>query len=50
MAILHRFSDQNLTLADTVGLHIISLRGVRECWSTDCHLDLTGVPLVVHRH
>ena len=50
LAILRRFSDQNLTLADAVGLHIMSSRGIRECWSTDFHLGLTGVPLVVHRH
>lgn len=30
MAILRRFSDQNLTLADAVGLHIMDVRGVRE--------------------
>ena len=50
MAILRRFSDQNLTLADAMGLHIMDTRGVRECWSTDFHLGLTGVPLVIHRH
>jgi predicted nucleic acid-binding protein len=47
-AILRRFSDQDLTLADAVGLHIMAVRGVRECWSTDFHLGLTGVPLVIH--
>jgi predicted nucleic acid-binding protein len=50
MAILRRFSDQNLTLADAVGLHVMGSRGIRACWSTDFHLGLTGVPLVVHRH
>lgn len=50
MAILRRFPDQNLTLADAVGLHIMDMRGVRECWSTDFHLGLTGVPLVIHVH
>jgi predicted nucleic acid-binding protein len=50
MAILRRFSDQNLTLADAVGLHIMDTRGVRECWSTDFHLGLTGVPLVIYAH
>ena len=50
MAILRRFSDQNLTLADAVGLHFMDTRGVRECWSTDFHLGLTGVPLVIYAH
>ncbi len=50
MAILRRFSDQNLTLADAMGLHIMDTRGVQECWSTDFHLGLTGVPLVIYAH
>jgi predicted nucleic acid-binding protein len=50
IAILRRFPDQDLTLADAVGLHIMGVHGVRECWSTDFHLGLTGVPLVIHAH
>lgn len=50
IAILRRFSDQDLTLTDAVGLHIMAAHGVRECWSTDFHLGLTGVPLVIHGH
>ena len=50
IAILRRFSDQDLTLADAVGLHLMAVRGVRECWSTDFHLGLTGIPLVIHGH
>ncbi|MDS4021312.1 MAG: PIN domain-containing protein [Candidatus Competibacter sp.] len=50
LAILRRFSDQDLTLADAVGLHIMAARGIRECWSTDFHLGLTGAFLVIHGH
>jgi len=45
---LRQFADQRLTLADAVGLHLMSARGIGTCWSTDCHLGLTGVPLVIH--
>jgi len=45
---LRRFSDQRLTLVDTVGLHVMQERNVASCWSTDFHLGLTGVPLVIH--
>lgn len=48
-AILRRFADQDLTLADAVGLHLMEKRRIRECWSTDFHLGLTGIPLVIHR-
>jgi predicted nucleic acid-binding protein len=47
--VLRRFSDQDLTLADAVGLHIIASRGVEAVWSTDFHLGLTGTPLVTGR-
>ncbi len=47
--ILRRLSDQRLTMADAVGLHVMSERRIGICWSTDFHLGLTGVPLVIHR-
>lgn len=47
-SVLRRFSDQNLTLADALGLHMMQKRGVRICWSTDFHLGLMGVPLAIH--
>ena len=47
---LRKFSDQDLTLTDAVGLHVMSARRIRSCWSTGFHLGLTGVPLVIHRH
>jgi predicted nucleic acid-binding protein len=46
--ILRRFSDQDLTLVDAVGLHVMAERRIAACWSTDFHLGLTGVPLVIH--
>lgn len=46
VAVLGRFADQDLTLADALGLHLMAEYRVSECWSTDFHLGLTGVPLV----
>jgi predicted nucleic acid-binding protein len=45
--LLKRFSDHNLTLADAHGLVIMGERRGRTCWSTDRHLGLTGVALVI---
>ena len=47
-AVLRRFADQTLTLADAFGLHLMQKRGVTMCWSTDFHLGLMGVPLAIH--
>jgi len=47
--LLRRFSDQDLTLADAVGLHVCATRNVASVWSTDFHLGLTGAPLVTGR-
>ncbi|MDZ4168617.1 MAG: PIN domain-containing protein [Coriobacteriia bacterium] len=46
ITVLSRFGDQKLTLADALGLHLMETHRVGECWSTDFHLGLTGVPLV----
>lgn len=46
--VLRRFGDQDLTLADAVGLYLMRSRHITSCWSTDYHLGLTGVPLVVN--
>jgi predicted nucleic acid-binding protein len=48
--VLSRFPDQDLTLADAAGLHIMEARRLKACWSTDFHLSLTGVPLVTDVH
>lgn len=47
-ALLRKFSDQDLTLVDALGLHLMKTRSVRKCWSTARHLGLTGVPLAIH--
>ncbi len=46
--LLRRFPDQHLTLTDAVGLHVMTARKIERCWSTDFHLGLTGVPLIIH--
>lgn len=43
-------SDQDLTLTDAVGLHVMRELAITACWSTDFHLGLTGVTLVVDEH
>lgn len=45
--ILRRYSDQDLTMTDAVGLHVMRTQRIPVCWSTDFHLAITGVPLVV---
>jgi predicted nucleic acid-binding protein len=45
--LLRRFSDQDLTLTDAVGLYVMQSRKLEFCWSTDFHLGLTGVPLAI---
>ena len=47
---LRRFSDQDLTLTDGVGLFLMELHRVRTCWSTDFHLGLSGVSLVINEN
>jgi len=39
-----------LTLVDTVGLHLMQALDIPNCWSTDFHRGLTGVPLAIHAH
>lgn len=48
VAMLRTFADQDLTIADAAGLALMRERRIRHCWSTDFHLSLTGVPLVIH--
>jgi uncharacterized protein len=45
--LIRKFSDQTLTLADAHGLAVMQDRRNQVCWSTDRHLHLTGVPLVI---
>lgn len=48
--VLRRFADQDLTVTDAVGLHLMQQLKVTRCWSTDFHLGLTGASLVVNEH
>ena len=45
---LRKYSDQRLTLVDALGLYCMREFRLRSCWSTDRHLGLTGVPLVIN--
>ena len=47
--LLRRYSDQDLTLTDAVGLHMMREHKIKSCWSTDFHLGLTGVSLVIDK-
>jgi predicted nucleic acid-binding protein len=46
-ALIKKFGDQSLTLADAHGLVIINERRISACWSTDRHLGLTRAELVI---
>jgi predicted nucleic acid-binding protein len=46
-ALLKKFGDQPLTLADAHGLVVINERRISVCWSTDRHLGLTGARLAI---
>ena len=45
--IVKKFADRSLTLADAHGLAIMRELRIGTCWSTDRHLALDGVPLVI---
>jgi len=45
-AIVRKFGDQELTLADAHGLALMTAMRITTCWSTDRHLGLTGATLV----
>ena len=47
VALLGKFHDQDLTMADAHGLFVMRQRGISSCWSTDRHLALTGASLVM---
>ena len=46
--LMRKFSDQDLTLTDAAGLALMRHRKITSCWSTDFHLGITGVALVIH--
>ena len=45
--LVKKYANQKLTLADAHGLAIMRERRTSSCWSTDRHLGLTGVRLVI---
>ncbi|OGQ07749.1 MAG: hypothetical protein A3G32_03130 [Deltaproteobacteria bacterium RIFCSPLOWO2_12_FULL_40_28] len=45
---IRKYSDQTLTLADSLGLFLMDQHKIKSCWSTDHHLAITGVSLVIH--
>lgn len=46
---IRKFSDQNLTLTDAVGLYIMQQHHIKNCWSNDHHLTLIGASLIIHQ-
>lgn len=46
--VLRHFSDQDLTLADAMGLWLMKKQKITQCWSTDRHLCLGGATLIIH--
>src|SRR5262245_62482352 len=47
---LRRFSDQDLSLTDAIGLHVMQAHRIHLAWSTDRHLALTGAALATGVH
>jgi predicted nucleic acid-binding protein len=45
--LLNKFANQPITLADLHGLVLMQERRIKDCWSTDRHLGLTGARLVM---
>jgi predicted nucleic acid-binding protein len=48
VTLMRRYADQDLTLADALGLHLMRTCKIKQCWSTDIHLGLTGFALVIN--
>lgn len=48
VGVLRKYADQDLTMVDAMGLVVMDELGIGSCWSTDRHLGLTGVSLVIH--
>ena len=47
--LIRQMPDQALTMTDALGLHVMGTRSINSCWSTDFHLGLTGVQLVINQ-
>jgi predicted nucleic acid-binding protein len=50
LSMLRRYRDQDLSLTDAVGLHLMKKLKVARCWSTDFHLGLAGARLAINEH
>ena len=50
VGVLRKFSAQDLTMADAVGLHLMKTLRINACWSTDFHLGLAGAQLAIDPH
>ena len=48
--VMRRFSNQDLTLTDAMGIHLMQKHKIGSCWSTDFHLGLAGASLVINEH
>lgn len=48
--LLRKFADQDLSLTDAVGLHVMAVQRIAACWSTDRHLALTGASLAIDEY
>ena len=46
-AIVKRYQDQTLTLADAHGIALLQTGRFESCWSTDQHLALGGAPMAI---
>jgi len=47
-AVVRKYTDQDLTLTDAVGLALMTRDRIERCWSTDHHLGLGGALLAIH--
>ena len=45
---IRKYSDQELTIADALGLVIMNQLKIKICWSVDRDLSLNGVPIVIN--
>lgn len=50
VGMLRKYADQDLSLTDAVGLHVMHVHCLNVCWSTDRHLGLAGAALAIDEH
>ncbi len=49
IGMLRKFSDQDLSMTDAIGLFVMKAHRIAQCWSTDRHLGLAGATLTPDR-